>query len=187
MMTTADEAEADGGSRDTPAPVARAAKPRTWWLVILVGLLVLAIDQLSKMWAVAALENKPPTQVLGEFLQLYLVRNPGAAFSLGGSATIVISLIAVGITVVLMFRARNLRSVWWALAMGTMIGGALGNLTDRVFRAPGGLQGHVVDFLQLPYWPIFNFADMAVVGAAIAMVILTLLGVNFDGTRGDQS
>ena len=86
-----------------------------------------------------------------------------------------------------MFRARNLRSVWWALAMGTMIGGALGNLTDRVFRAPGGLQGHVVDFLQLPYWPIFNFADMAVVGAAIAMVILTLLGVNFDGTRGDQS
>lgn len=182
-MTTADEAEADGGSRDTPAPVARAAKPRTWWLVILVGLLVLAIDQLSKMWAVAALENKPPTQVLGEFLQLYLVRNPGAAFSLGGSATIVISLIAVGITVVLMFRARNLRSVWWALAMGTMIGGALGNLTDRLTSEPGFGRGSVVDFIALPNYPVFNVADMAVVGSAILMIVLALRGIEIDGSR----
>ncbi len=187
MEMAAGEAVADGGSEDPSAAPARIAKPRTWWLVLVAGLLVLAIDQLSKMWAVATLENEPPSQVLGDILQLYLVRNPGAAFSLGGGSTIIISLIAVGITVVLMFRARNLRSVWWALAMGTMIGGALGNLTDRIFRQPGGLQGHVVDFLQLPNWPIFNFADMAVVGAAIAMVIVTLLGVNFDGTRGDAS
>jgi signal peptidase II len=144
---------------------------------------ILLIDQVTKVWAVATLENAPPIDVISGVFQFTFVRNPGAAFSLGAGSTMLVSLIAVVIVVVLMFRARNLRSVWWAIAMGGMIGGALGNLTDRVFRDPGGLRGHVVDFLALPFWPVFNVADMAVVGAAILMMVLALLGIDFDGTR----
>jgi signal peptidase II len=141
------------------------------------------MDQLSKVWAVANLEGRASTELAGEFLRLTFVRNPGAAFSLGAGSTIFVSLLALVIVGILMFRARNLRSVWWAIAMGGMIGGALGNLADRVFREPGGLRGHVVDFLALPFWPVFNVADMAVVGSAILMVVLALLGIDFDGSR----
>ena len=155
----------------------------TTWLVAVVAVVVLVIDQLTKVWAVATLEGQPSREVLGEVLRLTFVRNPGAAFSLGAGSTIIISLLALVIVAVLMFRARNLASVWWAIAMGGMIGGALGNLTDRVFREPGRLSGHVVDFLALPFWPVFNVADMAVVGSAILMMVLALLGIDFDGTR----
>ena len=144
---------------------------------------ILILDQLTKMWAVARLENQPPIEVLGQFLQFTFVRNPGAAFSLGSSSTLIVSLLALAIVAVLLLRARNLASVWWAVAMGGMIGGALGNLIDRIFRAPGVFRGHVVDFLALPNWPVFNIADMAVVGSAILMVVLVALGVEMDGTR----
>lgn len=144
---------------------------------------VLVVDQLTKVWAVASLEGQPAVNLAGEYLRLTFVRNSGAAFSLGSGSTIVISLIALGIVAVLIVRARHLRSVGWAIAMGGMIGGALGNLIDRALRTPGGLRGHVVDFIALPYWPVFNVADMAVVGSAILMVVLALLGIDFDGTR----
>jgi signal peptidase II len=158
-------------------------RPKTTVLVAITAVVILLIDQVTKVWAVAKLENAPPIDVISGVFQFTFVRNPGAAFSLGAGSTMLVSLIAVAIVVVLMFRARNLRSVWWAIAMGGMIGGALGNLTDRVFRDPGGLRGHVVDFLALPFWPVFNVADMAVVGAAILMMVLALLGIDFDGTR----
>ncbi len=156
-------------------------------MVVIAAVVVLIVDQLTKVWAVARLEGQPPVEVIGGVLQLTFVRNPGAAFSLGAGSTIFVSLIALVIVAVLMFRARNLRSVWWAIAIGGMIGGAIGNLTDRVFREPGGLSGHVVDFLALPFWPVFNVADMAVVGSAILMVVLALLGIDFDGTRHADS
>lgn len=155
----------------------------TTWVVAVMAGVVLVVDQLTKVWAVATLEGQPSREVLGEVLRLTFVRNPGAAFSLGSGSTIFVSLLALVIVGVLMFRARNLRSVWWAIAMGGMIGGALGNLTDRVFREPGRLSGHVVDFLALPFWPVFNVADMAVVGSAVLMMVLALLGIDFDGTR----
>lgn len=148
---------------------------------------VLVADQVTKIWAVARLEGQPPIEVLGEFLQLVFVRNPGAAFSLGANSTMVISLLALVIVGVLLFRSRNLASVWWAVAMGGMIGGAVGNLIDRIFRYPGVFRGHVVDFLALPNWPVFNLADMAVVGSAILMVLLVLFGVEMDGTRTKSS
>ena len=147
------------------------------------AVVVLLADQLTKIWAVARLEGQPPIEVLGQFLQLVFVRNPGAAFSLGANSTMLISLLALVIVGVLLFRSRNLASVWWAVAMGGMIGGALGNLVDRVFRSPGTFRGHVVDFLALPNWPVFNLADMAVVGSAILMVVLVLFGIEMDGTR----
>lgn len=167
---------------DPAAPTAAEKRRAIITLAVTAGTILL-LDQLTKMWAVARLENQPPIEVLGQFFQLTFVRNPGAAFSLGAGSTLIVSLLALVIVGVLLLRARNLASVWWAVAMGGMIGGALGNLIDRVFRAPGPFRGHVVDFLALPNWPIFNIADMAVVGSAILMVVLVAMGIEMDGTR----
>lgn len=142
--------------------------------------LVLIIDQMSKVWAVATLEGQPDRQIIGDFLRFSFVRNPGAAFGLGGSATIVFSLIAIVVAVVLVRMSTKLVSVWWGVALGLMLGGAVGNLLDRIFREPGVMQGHVVDFLRLPNWPVFNVADMSLVGAAILIVILSLFNVPYD-------
>ena len=120
------------------------------------ALLVVVVDQVTKIWAVGALEGGPDRPVVGELLQFSFVRNPGAAFGLGGGATIVFSLVAVAVVVALVRMSTRLVSYGWGVALGLMLGGALGNFTDRVFREPGGLQGHVVDFLRLPNWPVFN-------------------------------
>ena len=146
---------------------------------------VIVLDQVTKAIAVATLEGKPTVEVLGQWLQLTFVRNSGAAFSLAGSYTIVISALAIGVSVFIVRTARTLSSTWWAVVLGAILGGALGNLLDRTFRAPGPLRGHVVDFLMLPYWPIFNVADMSLVGAAILAVILSLLGVEMTAQTGE--
>lgn len=145
--------------------------------------LVLIVDQLSKVWAVATLEGMPDRQIVGDLLRFSFVRNPGAAFGLGGGATIVFSLVAVAVAVVLFRMSTRLVSMWWAVALGLMLGGAVGNLLDRLFREPGPLQGHVVDFLRLPNWPVFNVADMSLVTAAVMIVGLSLFNVPFDRPR----
>ena len=114
--------------------------------------------------------------VVPHVLSLVLVRNPGAAFSLGTGTTIIFTGIALTISAVILRTARRLGSTGWAIALGGMLGGALGNLGDRLFRSPGVGRGHVIDFLQLPHWPVFNVADSCVVGAAALMVLLTLRG-----------
>lgn len=138
---------------------------------------VVILDQATKAAAVAALEGRPPIQVLGELLQLTFVRNPGAAFSLGGNYTVFISLIALAVSVAIVRTARTLTSTWWAIVLGGILGGALGNLLDRLFRAPAPFRGHVVDFLALPAWPVFNVADMSLFCSAVLAVILSLRGV----------
>ena len=148
--------------------------------------LVLIIDQMSKVWAVATLEGQPDRQIIGDLLRFSFVRNPGAAFGLGGSATIVFSLIAVVVAVVLFRMSTKLTSMWWGVALGLMLGGALGNLLDRIFREPSVLQGHVVDFLRLPNWPVFNVADMSLIGAAILIVILSLFNVPYNAEPEPQ-
>ncbi len=142
---------------------------------------VLILDQLTKWLAVTYLEGKPPVEVVGSVLKFTFVRNPGAAFSLGGGYTIIFSLLAAAVAIVIVRTARSLGSKAWAVALGGLLGGALGNLLDRIFREPGFLRGHVVDFIQLPYWAIFNVADMAVVCSAVLIVILTLRGVPLRG------
>lgn len=138
---------------------------------------VVVLDQLSKLWAVATLEGQAPRELLGPLLSLRFVRNPGAAFSLAGNYTLVISGLAIVVSVVIVRTSRTLTSNWWAVVLGGVLGGAVGNLTDRILRAPGPGRGHVVDFLALPNFPIFNVADMSLVGAAILAVLLTLRGV----------
>lgn len=144
------------------------------------------LDQVTKAWAENALKDGEPRKVLGSLLQLQLTHNPGAAFSFGTNATWLITLVAVVVVVAVLVTARRLRSVPWAVAFGLVVGGAVGNLTDRFFRAPGGGRGHVVDFLQLPHWPIFNVADSAICVAAALVIVLSLRGIGLDGIKDSE-
>ena len=157
-------------------------------VVIAVAAVVLLLDIGTKVWAVAALSGKPRVTLIPHVLWLELVRNPGAAFSLGTGTTVLFTAIALIVSVAILRSATRLGSLGWAIALGMMLGGALGNLTDRLLRAPGPLRGHVVDFLELPHWPVFNVADSAVVSAAVLMVLLSLRGIELTGaTRSDGS
>jgi len=145
--------------------------------------LVYSADQLTKAWASANLESGQPRQLVGSLLQLNLTHNSGAAFSIATGATWVLTLIASSVVVFILFTARRLGSRGWAMALGLLLGGSLGNLTDRMLRYPGPGRGHVVDFLQLPNFPIFNIGDSAIVSAAILIALLAVRGINVDGTR----
>lgn len=151
------------------------------WLTLTVAVAVLVIDQLTKLWAVAALEGQPPVRIIGSILRFNFVRNPGAAFSLGSGFTIIFTVIALGVAVVIVRTARTLGSAAWAVALGGLLGGALGNVIDRIFREPSVLRGHVVDFIEITHWPVFNVADMAITCSAILMVVLTIKGVPLRG------
>jgi signal peptidase II len=158
--------------------------------VVLVGvaIFVLAADILTKALVVAHLRAGEPVHVLGSVLELNLLRNPGAAFSVGDGDTIVFTAIAVAVVVYILRTARKLRSAAWAVTLGLLLGGACGNLVDRIFRAPGLFRGEVVDFIEVTrYWPVFNLADSAIVCGGILTVLLALLGYHMDGTRGDRS
>jgi signal peptidase II len=124
-----------------------------------------------------------PIRLLGGLLTITLTRNGGAAFSIGTSMTIVFTAIAVGVIVYILRTARNLRSIGWAITLGLLLGGATGNLLDRIFRAPSAFQGHVVDWIELPHWPVFNLADSSIVCAGVMVVLLALFGIRLDGTR----
>jgi signal peptidase II len=153
-----------------------------------VSALVLLVDILSKQLATSFLDPNHPVRLLGGALYLSLTRNPGAAFSLFRDFTAIFPLIALGVAIWIGFMARNLRSTPWAVALGLVLGGAVGNVIDRIFRAPGFLSGHVVDFFSLfdPHgqvFAIFNVADTALTFGVILAVLLELLGKQRDGTR----
>ena len=164
------------------APPARASRPLLALTAIL-AVLWYAADQASKAWALSALADGRPVDLVGDRLQLVLVHNPGAAFSLGTGSTWVLTLLAVVVLVVILRSARNLRSRGWAWAFGLLLGGATGNLTDRLVRPPGVGQGHVVDFIDYNGWFVGNVADIAIVSAAILMGLLALRGIGVDGRR----
>ena len=149
----------------------------------MVAVVTYLADQLSKAWAVTALADEPPTNLLGRFLRLELIRNPGAAFSLGTGNTWVLTIIAVVVLIVVIRTSRRLGSTGWAWALGLLLGGALGNLTDRIVREPGLGKGHVVDFLNYNGWFIGNVADIAIVSAALLIGLLAVTGRGVDGTR----
>lgn len=149
--------------------------------------LVLALDVVSKLVVVARLSDHAPIRLLGGLLTLRLTRNAGAAFGLAEGATILFSAVAVAVVVVIARAARRLGSTGWAVALGLVLGGALGNLSDRLLRDPGPLRGRVVDWIELPHWPIFNLADTAIVCGAALAVLLSMRGIGLDGQReGDD-
>lgn len=148
--------------------------------------LVYLVDVATKVVAVARLEPGRSVEVVGDVLQLTLVRNPGAAFGAGTSFTVVLSLVAIGAVVTVLVLSRRVGSVGWAVALGLLLGGVAGNLTDRLLRSPGVLRGHVVDFLQIPNWPVFNVADISINVAAGLIVVLSLRGRALDGRSLDD-
>ncbi len=183
--TPTDDASSSSPEPDEPPTPSTPSGPR-WALfgtVLVAAALILGLDQATKSWVVAHLDPATPRDLVGSLLRLHLTFNPGAAFNMATGATWVLTLIASAVVVVTIVTARRLGSRAWSIALGLLLGGALGNLSDRLFRYPGGGRGHVVDFLQLPHWPIFNVADMAVVSAAILIAVLAFLGIGLDGQR----
>lgn len=157
---------------------------RALGLLAAVALAVYGLDQLSKLLVTENLPYNRAVPILGEVLQFHYVRNPGAAFSLGTGYTWVLSAIAVTVIVVIAFFAPRIRSLAWATTFGLVLGGAFGNVTDRLFRPPGFGVGHVIDFIQVIYFPaIFNIADIAVVSAMGVFLLLSLRNVGLDGVR----
>ena len=149
---------------------------------------MLCLDAVSKLLVVAHLDPGSPRRLLGGAVYLVLARNSGAAFSVGTGATIVLTAVAVVIVVVIVRVARRLRSRGWALSLGLVLGGALGNLVDRLLRAPGFGRGHVVDWISVfaddgHVWPIFNVADSAIVCGGVLAGALAVLGIELDGRR----
>jgi signal peptidase II len=143
---------------------------------------VLTLDIVSKAIVVATLSDRLPIRLLGGLLTLREDRNPGAAFSIGGpSSTILFTAIAVGVIIFIVRTARRIYSLAWAVALGLLLGGAMGNLTDRIFRAPGPFRGWVVDWIELPHWPVFNLADSAIVCGGVLMVLIAARGYRIDG------
>ncbi len=173
------------------APPADAAQqpPRTPRRALLLSLFAgfaafaYVFDQLTKLWVTATMTEGERTPVLPPLLHWYYIRNSGAAFSIGENVTWVFTIIMAAVSVAILLQLRKLGSAWWALALGLLLGGALGNLTDRLFREPSFAMGHVVDFIQLPNFAIFNIADSAVVSSVVIICLLTLRGIGLDGSR----
>jgi signal peptidase II len=162
-------------------------RPRTRLLLALAAA-VLLTDLVTKLVVVATIEPGADIRVLGGLLYLTQLRNVGAAFSFAEGATVLFTLIAVAVAVVIVRAARRMYSTGWAVSLGLVLGGALGNLIDRIFRDPGFLRGGVVDFLSVfgpdgQVWPVFNVADSAIVCGGILGALLALRGIEFDGSR----
>jgi signal peptidase II len=172
---------ARGAAVAAQTPVQPTRPRRTRW-VLATALVVVVCDIVTKLIVVAKLSDRAPVVVIPHLLTLTLTRNPGAAFSIGPGVTIIFSAVAIGVVVVIVRTARRLVSIGWAIALGLLLGGALGNLIDRLFRAPAPLRGHVVDWIELPHWPVFNIADSAIVIGGLLAVILAVRGTEFDGT-----
>jgi signal peptidase II len=181
--TSLNEATEVGADDPDAAPPGGASRRRplvTWGLVFAV---LYAVDQGTKYLAVERLTGEPDRQLIGELLQLRLVYNTGAAFSAGAEFTEVLTVIAMAAVVAICWLARRMRSALWAVAMGFLLAGVGGNLTDRLLREPGPMRGAVVDFLMLPNWPVFNVADICINVAAGLIVVQAFRGVRLDGTR----
>jgi signal peptidase II len=172
---------------DTATPTSVAEPPRARRIRLFAGVAVtaLVLDVVSKVLVVANLKADHE-RVLGGAIYIQVARNSGAAFSLGTGFTVILSVIALVVVAIIVRTASRMRSAGWAVALGLILGGAVGNLVDRIFREPGVFRGHVVDWISLfgpnaEHWPIFNLADSAIVCGAILAAALSLFGVPLDG------
>ncbi|HMU36175.1 MAG TPA: signal peptidase II [Marmoricola sp.] len=154
---------------------------RMRWALVIAGFVVaglgLLIDAATKRWALTALDHGNVVQVWGDFLQFVLTHNPGAAFSTGGKFTPFISVFAMVAAVAVCVAIFRSRSWPWSLALGLLLAGILGNLRDRLFEPPAPMRGHVIDFIMVPNWPVFNVADIMINVAGVAAVILVFRGI----------
>jgi signal peptidase II len=165
----------------TPAPVQTGGRRRLYAVMLGLAAATLLLDQLTKAWALRSLSPGEAVDVVGHAIRLYLLRNPGAAFSLGDGSTWLLTAVSLAIVVWVVVGARKVGNVPWAVALGLLLGGALGNLGDRFFRAPGPGQGHVVDFIDYFGWFVGNVADVAIVVAAGIIMVLAFTGTSIAG------
>lgn len=163
--------------------VSRPRRPRSLLLVLLLALPLYALDLATKIWATERLAGQAPIEVVGTFFTLQYARNPGAAFSTGTEYTVLLTCVSIGAVLVVLWLLRRLASPGWGVALGFLLAGVSGNLTDRVFRDPGPFRGHVVDFLAFPNFPIFNVADICINVAAGVIILQAFRGIRVDGTR----
>ena len=177
----------DGRDTEPPAETPATPRARRTTLLALVALLVLAADIATKVLVVAELEGRRTVELLGGQLLLRVSRNSGAAFSFAEGATVLFTAVAIAVVVVILRTARRLYSPSWAVALGLLLGGATGNLVDRLLRAPGVGRGAVVDFIDFQVWPSFNVADSAIVCGGVLAVLLSVRGIEFDGSRAQAS
>ncbi len=136
------------------------------------------IDLATKSWALANLDSRNPVKIIGSFLQLTLIKNSGAAFSFAEGATVLFTIFACVVVAAISYFAPKLTSKGWSVVLGLALGGILGNLSDRIFREPGFFTGHVIDWIELPNWPVFNIADSAIVIAAAIAVFLSIKNIS---------
>ena len=171
---------------DEVTPVATGRRTA---LLAIVAALVLLADIVTKLVAVAKLANRGRIPLVPHVLWLTFTRNSGAAFSVGTGATWIFTAVAIVVVVVIVRTARSLTSKGWAVSLGMLLGGALGNLSDRIFREPGPLRGHVVDWIELPHWPVFNVADASIVIGGVLAVLLAGRGIELasDSTSKGRS
>ena len=148
-----------------------------WRTLYGVAWFVWVLDLATKLWAVSTLSDRSNIKVLGDFFQLTLVRNPGAAFSIAEGATILLTLFGLFVLAIIFYYSVKITSKGWSVVLGLAMGGVLGNLVDRIFREPGVLRGHVIDWLQVPNFPVFNIADSAIVIAAGISMLLSLRNI----------
>ncbi|GAA0520249.1 signal peptidase II [Saccharopolyspora thermophila] len=186
-QSSPEQADPERAAAEPPPDEPRVRSRKLLALLFGVAVVALAVDIVTKVAVVANLEGRPPVRLLGGLLYLDVLRNPGAAFSLATGMTWLLALLAIAVVGVIIWLAPKLRSPGWAVGLGLVLGGALGNLVDRVFRAPGPLQGHVVDFVSVfapggAVWPVFNIADSCIVSGGVLVVLLSLLGRDYDGT-----
>jgi signal peptidase II len=177
--------QAAGGTAITGAHAVATRVAPYRWLCLGIGFFGFLLDLVVKNAVIANLDPQHPIPLLGGLVTLQLIRNPGAAFSMGENFTVLLTIIAIAALVaVLVFIVPRLRHVGWAVTIGCLLAGIAGNLTDRLFREPGPFHGHVVDFIQLPNFAIFNVADMFITAAAVIGIWLSMITqVSFDGTR----
>ncbi|MGW1022468.1 signal peptidase II [Streptomyces sp. NPDC002577] len=176
--------ERQGGAEESTVPSAeeRPKGKRKMLVLIAVAAFAYVLDLVSKMIVVAKLEHHEPVEIVGDWLRLEAVRNAGAAFGIGEAFTVIFTVIAAAVIIVIARLARKLYSLPWAIALGLLLGGALGNLTDRLFRSPGVFEGAVVDFIAPKGFAVFNLADSAIVCGGILIVLLSFRGLDPDGT-----
>lgn len=172
----------EGAQSDAGGDAQRPKGKRKIAVLFAVAVFAYALDLVSKMIVVAKLEHHDAIDIIGDWLRFNAIRNRGAAFGFGEAFTIIFTMIAASVIFVIARLARKLYSLPWAIALGLLLGGALGNLTDRIFRSPGIFEGAVVDFIAPKGFAVFNLADSAIVCGGILIVLLSFRGLDPDGT-----
>lgn len=182
MQTTRGTSLSGPGASTEPDSTVVAGRRRHVGVLVAVAVLVIAADVISKIIVVAKLSGRSPVRLLDGLLTLDYTRNAGAAFSIGTGATYLFGIVAIVVIVVILRTSRRLFSRPWAVVLGLLLGGATGNLIDRLLRSPGVMRGYVVDWIQLPHFAVFNLADSAISIGGVLAVLLALMGRQLDGS-----